>query len=120
MEATIDKFDPNFNLLKARKNDRGGYRPYTAVEITNIKLCHELHSNGHYSVSKMKEMIRDLPHCPLTDADVENWASLYLPCPSCVQGTYKAAPHRSFSPPTNAKPGEYWEMDVMFSEFEPN
>ena len=118
MEATISTKDPNFHVLKSRLNHRGGNRPFTERELLRIEQCQQLHLNGHYSPRKMKQLIVHTPHCPLTNADIDNWTTLHWPCPSCVQGTIKTAPQRPYHVPTNALPGEYFEVDVLFNDFE--
>lgn len=108
----------NSSFKQSRNNRRGGNRPYTAKEEERIERCHRLHLNGHYSPRKMKKLILYVPNCDLTSADVDNWADWYWPCQICTEGSIKTAPQLSYAPPTNALPGEYWEADLIFTEFE--
>ena len=117
-EAVINRNHPNYEILRARLNHRGGKRPFTEREIKHIFLVHELHLNGHYSPNRMKQIILHIPGCPITVADINNWEDAMFPCASCVQGTYKTAPQQAFQVPVNAKPGQFFEADLTFTLFE--
>ena len=117
-EAVINRNHPNYEILRARLNHRGGKRHFTEREIKHIFLVHELHLNGHYSPNRMKQIILHIPGCPITVADINNWEDAMFPCASCVQGTYKTAPQQAFQVPVNAKPGQFFEADLTFTLFE--
>ena len=117
-EAVISRDDDNYKLLKPRLNYRGGKRPFTSRELENIDRCDRLHKSSHYSPAKMKKIILYTPNCDLSAADVDNWADAHWPCDICTESTIRAAPQKSFKPPTNTKSGEMWEADCIFSEFE--
>ena len=75
---------------------------------------------GHKSLEKIKEellsgAITDL--ADITAKDVQTCIDLFGPCPHCLAGKMKSQKQRSNSIPSDALPGQHWEIDLMFTYF---
>ena len=91
----------------------------TSTQLNRALIVMAYHrASGHKSMTKIRQEIQRGSLVGLeaiTTTDVDNAVATFGPCSHCLAGKMRSPSQTSNAIPSNAVPGQYWELDFMFT-----